>query len=611
MSKFFKAVKAAAITALCAVGVMSLSGCENYSKMLRDKPDEYINMAMENTVESMGGNNFSEEKKLLEQALEDGSFSLGFETDGITFNGVCEVSEKLGAVSQMYTLSNADGNSAQIYVYADKDSLKLGTIGDSGSHIYDVTLESFAEKLAASIFAPDSDSAYAMSETDYNELLEYAEMLSAAVENSESQGDDKYQKLFEDFKNGHAPVIEEKTDIEIGGETVSSNVITYTIPTEDVKTFITDLFETALADENVKGQLPEYYDEETLRESFSDLMDALEECGITAAYYINAKTNVMMKSDFTMNITVDEQPIKVYVNSFFGADPASAEKQTFDAGADIAGETASFNMAKIRTDNGWLLEASADFIGGKTDLLTVEFTQDGKNYSLTFEYPGDVVAPDVYFGIDGTFEMSKTSFDMTVDKISYTDSEGDLRLIEPKAKVNVKKGGEISVLDAEKELLDLTEEEMDALLDAIGNDIGAIIDGADGSGAMGSYVKSSRLTQANANAKSVHIACTANMAQRYVDDEDLVGGAIEGSGTNFTVGGVKVDMSPYLGNEFYGYVYGCANESTFAVEYIMWSQDPIPEEYKHKLTKEEQDKLADEKIFIGCYPVPKSEGLVY
>lgn len=127
MSKFFKAVKTTAITALCAVGMLSMSGCENYGKMLRDTPDEYIDMAMENTMESIGGNTFTEEKKLFEQALEDGSFSLGFEVEGITFNGVCEVSEKANAVSQMYTLSNAEGISAQIYVYADEGGFKFGT----------------------------------------------------------------------------------------------------------------------------------------------------------------------------------------------------------------------------------------------------------------------------------------------------------------------------------------------------------------------------------------------------------------------------------------------------------------------------------------------------
>ena len=127
MKKFIRAAKTAAIAALCTVGIMSLSGCENYQKMLRDSPDEYIDMAMENTMESIGGNTFAEEKKLLEQALEDGSFSLGFDVEGLTFNGVCEVSEKSNAVSQMYTLSNAEGNSAQVYVYADEGGFKFGT----------------------------------------------------------------------------------------------------------------------------------------------------------------------------------------------------------------------------------------------------------------------------------------------------------------------------------------------------------------------------------------------------------------------------------------------------------------------------------------------------
>lgn len=610
MKNIGKILKRTAAAALCAAGLLSLTGCEkNYSKMMNEAPAEYISMAYGNTADAMSPLEGSGE--LFKKAAEDGAVTLSCESDGITFKSEAALSEKDSAFSQLMTMTGASGKSAQIYAYAGKNGAKIGAIGQSGSHIYDITYEGIAEKLAASIFAPESGTYYAMSQSDYDELTAYINQMSEAVKsaaNGEAQ-DDEYSKIFTDYFDTHKPEVQEKTDADIGGETVSSNIITYTIPTEDVKSLANQVFETAMADEKVKEQLTEYYDEETLRESFNDLMDALDECGITAAYYINAKTNVMMKSDFTVNITVDEQPIKVYVNSFFGADPAAADVQTFDAGADIAGETVSFNMAKVRTDNGWLLKASTDLMGEKTDLFTVSFEKTDKNYTLVIQSPGDVVAAEVYAKIEGTVDISKTAFDMTVDKITYNDSDTDMLELEPKAKVNVKIGGEISVLDAEKELFDITEEEMDALLDELDKDIGAIIEEADGSGAMGSYVKSSRLTQANANAKNVHTACTATVVQEYVDGNEY-SGAIEGSPDGFTIGGKKIDVSQYLGPNYFGYAYGYVNESTFSVEYTMWSQDPIPDEYKHQLTKEEQDKLAGEKIFIGCFPVPQSEGLI-
>lgn len=594
MKKFIRAAKSAAVAALCAVGVMSLSGCENYGKMLRDSPDEYIDMAMENTMESFGGNAFAEEKKLLEQALEDGSFSLGFEVEGITFNGVCEVSEKANAVSQMYTLSNAEGNSAQIYVYADEGGFKFGTVGDSGSHIYDVTLESFAEKLAASIFAPDSDSAYAMSETDYNALLEYVEALSAAVGNAESNGDDKYQKLFEDFKNGLDPAIEEKTDVDIGGETVNANTVTYTVTTDKIKDLLNQLFDLLAED----GQLdPETtgYSAEEMRAQFDEAMTSIEEINVTAKYDINAKTNMLMQSDILVNFSFfDETGDYLYsgelrFNSFFGADPASAEKQTHTFSMNAADENVEIVMDITHTENSATVTANMTTGSFSMKLFTMTVNKDGENYSVSVDIAGEITA-----GMEGTVSKSGNAFDMTIDNVTASYG-GEEFSYSPKAKVNVKKGGEIDLLDAEGEFLDITEEQLNDLIDAVAGDFEWLV-GED----MSDYVKQSKITQANANAKNVHTCCTVAVVQEYVDGKEL-SGVIEGSDTDFTIGEEKIDVSNYLGPDFFGYAYGYVDERS-SVEWTLWSRQPIPDEYKHQLTDEEQEELNEKGITIGCYP---------
>lgn len=594
MQKLIRTAKSAAVAALCTVGIMSLSGCDKYEKMLRDTPDEYIETAMENTMEN------SKENKLIEQALKDGSFTLGFEAEGLTFTGVCNVNENESAFSQLFTIADSSGNSAQIYAYAGKTGSKIGTVGQSGSHIYDITYEGIADKLAASIFAPTSDSVYAMPQSDYDMLAAYIDQMAQALQ-SPSDGEnpnDKYAKIFNDYFDTHKPEIQEKTDADIGGKTVSSNIITYSIPTADVKALADSFFDLALEDTKASGQLPEYYTEEDMKEYFNEFMDTFTECGITAAYYVNAKTHALMKSDFTVDAAVDGQSVKIYVNSFFGADPKNAPSQTLDAGIDIAGENASFNMIKSRTENGWTLAASADLAGEKSDLFNVTYEKIGKAYSISASIPDEEMSGS----IEGTFDTNSTSLNITVDKISYTSYDGT-ETFEPKAKVSVKKGGEISALDAEKELLDLTEEEMDALMENIDSDFGAIIEEATGSGPMGSYVIKSKISQANANAKWVHTSSSAKAAQSYVDGNEL-SGVIEGNGTDFTIGGEKFDFSNYLGTDYYGYAYGYINEQS-AVEWTIWSADPLPEEYRHQLTKEEQDSLADKKIFIGCYPIPQ------
>lgn len=470
MSKFFKAVKTTAITALCAVGMLSMSGCENYSKMLRDKPEGYINMAMENTMESIGRKTFTEEKKLIEQAMEDGSFSLGFEAEGITFNGVCEVSEKSNAVSQMYTLSNADGNSAQIYVYADTDGFKFGTIGDSGSHIYDVTLESFAEKLAVSIFAPGSGSSYEMSETDYNELLEYVKTLSAAMENSDpkgSNGDDKYQKLFDDFMDNLDPVIEEKTDIEIGGETVNANTVTYNVTTDKIKDLLNKLFDLLIEDGKFDPETMGYgYSAEEFRAQFDEAMASIEEINVTARYDINAKTNMLMQSDISLNASADGKTVEMRFNSFFGADPATAEKQTHTFSMNADGENFEIVMDVTHTENSAVVTVNMKTGSLTVEIFTLKAEKNGEAYSLSINVMGEMTA-----GIEGTISTSGNTFDMTIDKISAGYGSGEFSY-SPKAKVNVKKGGEISVLDAQGEFLDITEEQLDTLIENISGDFG-------------------------------------------------------------------------------------------------------------------------------------------
>lgn len=608
MKKITQILKQTAAAALCAAGLLSLTGCEkDYSKMLNEAPAEYIHMALWNTAAAMSP--VSDSGELLKKAMEDGTVTVSFESDGIAFKSEAAVSQKEGACSQLMTMTGSSGASAQIYAYAGKNGAKIGTVGQSGSHIYDITYEGIAEKLAASIFAPKSDSMYAMSQSDYDEIIAYINQMAKAVQSAADaeNTEDKYAKVFKDYFDTHKPAVKKKADADIDGETVSSNIISYNIPTADVKALADSVFTLYLEDIKANGQLPEYYDEEETKGYFKEFMDMLDECGIKAKYYVNAKTHVLMKSDFTFNASVDGETIKVYVNSFFGADPANAPSQTFDAGLSIGGEGESFNMTKTLTDEGWILTASTDFMGEKTDLFRVTFIRDGNNYTLVFSSPGDaVVGGDFYAKIEGTADIGKTSFNLTVDKITYTNIYTDTAPteIEPKAVVSIKTGGEVTVLNAEKELLDLTEEEMDAFAESVEKDFGAIIDEANGSGAIGGYVRSSKISQANANAKNVHTCCTAAVVQAYVDGKEY-SGVIEGSGTNFTVGGKKLDVSNYLGSDFSGYVYGYVNEKTFAVEYTMWSKDPIPKEYRHQLTKEEQEQLADKKVFIGCFPAPQ------
>ncbi|MDE6594406.1 MAG: hypothetical protein K2K44_00165, partial [Oscillospiraceae bacterium] len=304
---------------------------------------------------------------------------------------------------------------------------------------------------------------------DYNALLEYVEALSEAVENAESKGDDKYQKLFDDFKNSLDPAIEEKTDINIGGETVSANTVTYTVTTDKIKTLLNQLFDLLAEDGQLDPETTGYSTEE-MRAQFDEAMAKLGEISVIAEYDINAKTNMLMQSDIFLNVTADGETAAVRFKSFFGADPASAEKQTYTFGMNADGENIEIVMDVIHTETSAKVIANMTSNGESKELFTMNTEKNGENYSLSVNIMDEITA-----GMEGTISTSGNTFDMTIDKISAGYGSGEFSY-SPKAKVNVKKGGEISVLDAEGEFLDITEEQLNSLIENISSDFGWIFE---------------------------------------------------------------------------------------------------------------------------------------
>lgn len=115
-------------------------------------------------------------------------------------------------------------------------------------------------------------------------------------------------------------------------------------------------------------------------------------------------------------------------------------------------------------------------------------------------------------------------------------------------------------------------------------------------------INAAALSKADEKAKQIHTAASASIAQMYVEGIEVNGGKFENSGTVFIFGDTESNMAELLGNSFSGYVYGVFEYETYSVEYALWSAEPIPEEYRRKLTDSEQEALAKQGIIIGCYP---------
>ena len=642
MRNLRKIMRSGLCAAVAAVAAVTLSGCKSYTKMIEERPQEYIALSAENTAKSVVSGNFAEEYQLLEKAMKEGTFSLEFEVEGIRFSGECYVNEADEISSQHYTLTGSKGTSAGVYAYSDKKLAKIGTEGKSGNHIYDIDPNTLADKIATSIFAPGSGSYYELDDEEYEAFLQFAGELNSAMTKEEPASD--YEDIIRTYFEEHPPVLtEQKSEITINGETIEANIFKYEIPKEDIYSLVDQLVDKLLEDEMNVIVADAYTIDDAKADIMSDF-DDYEDYSIKLDYYVNSKTNELMQMDMKIRVA-EKQPEEeeddeysfyynfhseaaydISISAVYGIEPANAEKQSFsfeivtdyytndyyndETIAILADVTNSENQTKAV-----ITVAEDGDVEAELNILSV---RDGDNYTITFEFPEDEASAK----IEGTMVTDKNSFTMTIDRIALMEGSTEVAY-SPKAVIGVKVGGEMLVLDAEKEFLDITEEELDALIENIEEDFEAVLmefaeDSALGS-SMTNYVEKSKTATVNANAKQIHTALSAGLTWLGIDNFDF-----EATDSNaslsfngVTDGTIKVkwdnisnipdddslDLISYLGEEYYGYAYAEFFPETYAVRFALWSEDPIPDEYKHNLTADEQSKLIDQGIMIGCYPL--------
>ena len=594
MKNFLGGLKAAACGAAAAAVMMTASGCTNYSKMLSEQPGEYISMAQENTMKAVVGGGFGAEHKLLQEACEDGVFKLDFEVEGVQFSGELYVNEKDEKTAQIYKLTGTEGTSAEVYLYTGKDGLKVGTNGNSGRHIYDVTFEGFAEKLAASIFAPDSGSEYAMWQSDYDTFMQYIEEISSVAE-EDTESADKLSAIVEDYMAAHPPVTEENVESDIGGETVNANIVTYSFAKEDIVSIaeqLTDLYLDEYADE----QDFEYYTKDEMKEQVMSVFDEIDDCSIKVVYYVNSKSHMLMMSDIDMLASADGENMCFYADVLYGADPENSNEQSFKAGISADGEEYAVAADITMNDNGSETVFSLNDNGETSELATLASNRDGENYTITLDIPD----AEISCKAEGTVKTDKKSFEITLDRISAVSGSTEVSYL-PKGVVTVEKGGTIPALDAEKEFLDITEEELDTLLENIESDFTAVMEETAPGSAMGNYIRKSKISSANDTAERYHRAVSETAYYMGIGNKPSSGGKFSGSSVIINSGGEEFDISGY----FYGdaYVYGEFDPLAYSVTYVIWSKDPIPDNLKKQLSADEQQELAEQGTYIGCYPM--------
>ncbi|MCL1823272.1 MAG: prepilin-type N-terminal cleavage/methylation domain-containing protein, partial [Oscillospiraceae bacterium] len=97
--------------------------------------------------------------------------------------------------------------------------------------------------------------------------------------------------------------------------------------------------------------------------------------------------------------------------------------------------------------------------------------------------------------------------------------------------------------------------------------------------AMLGYIRNSRISKFNANAKNVHSGAAGVFADLAIGNSPPVAGTFTNGGvsgnTVIPIGALTIDFSEYLGSSFYGYFGFQTDPTGMAIVCTVWSDAPL------------------------------------
>lgn len=600
MKNFGRIIKCTAAAAVC---VLALSGCNKYDKMMDETPQEYVNLAAENTSSAMVKSAFAEEAAVIEKAVKDGTMGFSFNYNDIKMSSDNYVNEAGKKASGTYNVEMG-GEKAEIYYAVDGDVIKLGETGKSGSQVFEVNAKTLAEDLAGSIFAPGSGSSMEIPQEDYDMIVEYLGEISAAVEGGEELPEEyaEIEAIVNEIMS--EAVVEKKVDVTVDETEVQANIFTFNFDKADMQKLF-DAYVKIAMDEMAKQG--EEVDEAEIKAELDEAMNAIGKMDVELVYYVNSKTHCLMQMNCKadMSVTADEetQDIKLDAVTTYGADPAASGKVKVEATVEADGEKIVVEiLSERKSENETEIKISFNMQGMSMELVNLNFKRDGENYTIAATVP----VIEATATVEGTFKSDSKSVEATVDKVAYAvkseEIEGNVEGLNIKG--YIKQGGDFDNREA-KNFFKLTEEELMAAAEAIENDFGALAGETVTGGAMLDYVDKSKQASADSNAKVVYTAFSAaltEMAVEGVEFEDFeFYNETSGDYAVETTNGYAINVTDYLGDDFTGYYYVNVDPYSYLVNFTLWSEEPI--EYFYQYSDFDQEMSAEDGQYIGCYPL--------
>lgn len=405
------------------------------------------------------------------------SAELVFSAEGVDFSGKLALDTAQGLLGLIASVTS-QGETAELasgYVNAQALAVDGPLVGGAA---YGFDLNTLAENLPGSIFAPDSGSSFALDEETYNEILAMlsGELPEPAVMNSAAMDTEAVQQAAAVLKEAYSGILEDilaemtietaETAVEVNGVSVPVNqvrcgvdgdgIINMMLISLDVLANNTDaqaayaiIFDqySAISDQSLTG-------EEFVQAMLSELPQELEQSreelqgfsGVVT-FCLSSATEAPVK--FSLEIQDDYE--QVAVNLLLSEALDFFRLECTEDGVLVA----SLQLDILaNSDNDFACKLSVTDEYQEYSSLSFNLNKAAKTFAL------GALADGASASLSGTYEITDTLFSLTVDKVDGQEFGGTLTL-------NLRSDDASLAMPDFTELTRMSEEEFTALVQVV------------------------------------------------------------------------------------------------------------------------------------------------
>lgn len=405
------------------------------------------------------------------------SAELVFSAEGVDFSGKLALDTAQGLLGLIASVTS-QGETAELasgYVNAQALAVDGPLVGGAA---YGFDLNTLAENLPGSIFAPDSGSSFALDEETYNEILAMlsGELPEPAVMNSAAMDTEAVQQAAAVLKEAYSGILEDilaemtietaETTVEVNGVSVPVNqvrcgvdgdgIINMMLISLDVLANNTDaqaayaiIFDqyNAISDQSLTG-------EEFVQAMLSELPQELEQSreelqgfsGVVT-FCLSSATEAPVK--FSLEIQDDYEQVAINLLLSEGLDFFRLE--CTEDGVLVA----SLQLDILaNSDNDFACKLSVTDEYQTDSSLSFNLNKAAKTFAL------GALADGASASLSGTYEITDTLFSLTVDKVDGQEFGGTLTL-------NLRSDDASLAMPDFTELTRMSEEEFTALVQVV------------------------------------------------------------------------------------------------------------------------------------------------